>query len=199
MTAATPEAWTSLAVVKVAVDALTPVAVLGLGVLIARSTRRVEAVQEANKTVIARRVVVFEQVATKLNRLLCFATFVGRWKEISPDDALALKRDVDEIMYANRPLFSDELFTAYRAFMACLFAMYASPNGDALIRAGVTSPWGDRRQLLWWNPDQEAKFASDRATTWKDADTAYRNLAAAFRTDLYITDMIRPLHPPTDV
>ncbi|MGH3904014.1 MAG: hypothetical protein ACRDTE_07495, partial [Pseudonocardiaceae bacterium] len=31
-----------------------------------------------------------------LNRLLCFAIFVGSWKEVGPADAVRLKREADE-------------------------------------------------------------------------------------------------------
>ena len=41
------------------------------------------------------------QVAPKLNQLLCFGTFVGRWKEITPEQATGLKRHLDETMYAS--------------------------------------------------------------------------------------------------
>ena len=70
--------WTSLEVAKLAVGVLTPLAVVGLGFFLARLTRRVEAVQWANQTVMTRRVELFTQVAPKLNQLLCFAIFVGR-------------------------------------------------------------------------------------------------------------------------
>jgi len=73
--------------------------------------------------------------------LLCFATFVGRWKEVQPLEAIGLKRKLDETMYANRLLFSDALFDAYREFMAALFAMYATVGADAHLRAPIDSQW----------------------------------------------------------
>lgn len=188
-------AWSSLEIAKLVVQALIPLAVVALGLLVARGARRVEAVQQANQTVVERRVEVFGEVAGKLNRLLCFATFVGRWKEVSADDALGLKREVDEVMYSNRPLFSAELFAAYREFMACLFAMYATVDGDALIRCEVQSRWGDRRNLPWW-PMMGARFATDGVTTPEQAQEAYVRLEAAFRVDLYVTALTRPLPPP---
>jgi hypothetical protein len=196
MTAADASTWSSLAVANLVVAAATPVAVTLLGVFLARSARRVEALQQANQTVVEQRVKVFSEVAGKLNQLLCFATFVGRWKETSAEQALALKRDVDEVMYANRPLFSAELFQAYREFMSCLFAMYATVDGDALIRCQIESGWGNRRNLVWWNPQTEARFAADRETTPEQAQLAYERLTAAFRDDLYVTALTRPLLPP---
>ena len=74
-------AWNAYEVATLAVTALTPVTVAGLGFFVARTGRRLEQVQWANQTVITRRLEIFGQVAPKLNQLLCFATFVGSWKE----------------------------------------------------------------------------------------------------------------------
>ena len=156
-----------------------------------------EALQHANQTVMARRVEIFSQVAPKLNRLLCFVAFVGRWKEITPQDVLDLKRDTDEVMYANRLLFSPELFTSYRGFTERLFAMYATVDGDALIRARVSSHLGDRRLLPWWRADMAAMFDDWPVCEPAEAQRLYDELSSAFRVDLYITDLTRPLPPPT--
>jgi hypothetical protein len=186
--------WSGVAVATLIVSALTPLAVVAIGVLVARSARRVEALQQANQTVVTRRVEVFGLVAGKLNQLLCFATFVGRWKEISATDALKLKRDVDELMYANRLLFSDALFAAYQKFMACLFAMYATVDGDALIKSPISSPLGDRRRQPSWEHGMDASFVSvEGASTVAQAHEAYAGLTEAFRADLYVTTLDHPL------
>ena len=79
--------WTSLEIVTLVVDALTPIAVAGLGVVFARTSRRMEQIQWANQTLVTRRMDIFAQLAPGLNQLLCFATFVGGWKEIQPRQA----------------------------------------------------------------------------------------------------------------
>lgn len=185
--------WNSLDVAQVAVAALMPLALLGLGLLVAGNTRRLDSLQHTNQTVVARRLEIFGQVAPKLNRLLCFMAFVGRWKEITPADVLTLKRDADEVMYTNRLLFSDALFTEYQAFMVRLFAMYGTVDGDALIRARISSNLGDRRNLAWWSPFTADMFARDHICEPAEAQLAYDGLSAAFREDLYVTDLTRPL------
>ena len=52
-------------------------------------------------------------VAQQAEGSAALKTFVGTWKEIDPPKAIAIKRDLDQIMYANKVLFSDELFAAY--------------------------------------------------------------------------------------
>lgn len=188
--------WTTLQIATVAVDAITPLTVAGLGVLYARTSRRIEQVQWANQTVVIRRMEIFTRVAPDLNRLLCFATFVGGWKEIRPQDAIAIKRQLDETMYANRVLFSEPLFIAYQAFMAAMFAMYATTDGDAHLRAPVRSQWGDRRNLKWWHRrTMTGLFSVDQANTLENIQAAYDRLTDCFRDDLYVTRQAHPLLP----
>ena len=180
-------AWTGYEFATLAVTALTPITVAGLGVFVARAGRRIERVEWANQTVITRRLEIFGEVAPKLNQLLCFATFVGGWKEIKPWDVVGLKREIDEAMYASRVLFSDALFEAYREFMAALFAMYATAGRDALLRAPIESKWGDRRKLNWWRPDAEGWFSTDQPGDMDEIQAAYDRLGDHFRADLYVT------------
>jgi hypothetical protein len=185
----------SLPIAQLVVQALTPLAVLGLGFCLARLSRRVEAVQWANQTVVSRRVELFTQVAPKLNQLLCFATFVGRWKEITPQQATMLKRDLDEIMFANRMLFSDELFNAYQLFMKSIFDMYASADADAPLRAQITTELGDRRNLVWWEEPMASRFSATNSTTIAEVQATYEALGEWFRADLYVCHIDRPVLP----
>jgi hypothetical protein len=179
--------WNSLQIATLAIATLTPLTVAAVGYYFARASQRLEHLQWANQTVITRRLDVFSQVAPWLNQLLCFATFVGRWKEIQPLEAIGLKRKLDETMYANRLLFSDELFEAYREFMAALFAMYATVGADAHLRAPIDSRWGDRRELTWWNKEMEILFSVDKAGSTDEIQAAYEALTERFRDDLYVT------------
>jgi hypothetical protein len=180
-------AWNSLQIATLVVDTLTPVTVAGLGFFVARAGKRLERVQWANQTVITQRLEIFGEVAPKLNRLLCFATFVGGWKEIEPRKAISLKREIDETMYANRVLFSNELFEAYREFMAALFAMYATTDADAHLRAPIASKWGDRRNMRWWSEPMAGLFSTDQAGDMDEIQAAYERLGERFRADLYVT------------
>ncbi len=189
--------WNGMEIATLAVSALTPLTVAALGYFVARTSRRIERVQWANQTVVSRRLEIFSQVAPWLNQLLCFATFVGGWKEIEPRQAIGLKRKIDETIYANRVLFSDALFTAYREFMYAMFAMYATTEADALLRAPVVSQWGSRRNLRWWDESMNSLFSADAdADSMASVDriqAAYERLSRQFRADLYVTHDARPL------
>jgi len=180
--------WNSVEFATLAVAAVTPVTVAIVGFFVARAGQRRGHLQWANQTVLTRRLEIFNQVAPALNQLLCFALFVGGWKDTTPRDAIALKRQVDEVMYINRVLFSAELFEAYRAFMAALFAMWATTNADAQLRTPIASRWGDRRSLDWWAEDtMPALFSVANPGRFEDIQATYDQLAERFRGDLYVT------------
>jgi hypothetical protein len=187
------DSWNSVQVVTLVVDALTPITVVVLGVLFTNASRRIEQVQWANQTVVTHRLDIFAQVAPGLNQLLCFATFVGGWKDIDPKKAIGLKRKLDETMYANKVLFSDELFAAYHQFMTKLFAMYAATGADARVRAPVESQWGNRRDLPWWDDSMNDLFSTGNVASMDDIQAAYDEMSRQFRADLYVTRQARPL------
>jgi hypothetical protein len=189
----TGASWNSVQIVTLIVSALTPITVVALGVIFARASRKFEQVQWANQTVVTHRLDVFAKLAPGLNQLLCFAMFVGGWKEIEPAQAIGIKRGLDETMYANKVLFSDELFAAYHRFMTTLFAMYATTDADALLRAPIESRWGSRRNLRWWHDSMAGLFSVDNAATTEDIQAAYDELGRQFRADLYVTRQARPL------
>jgi len=186
------DTWNSVQIVTVIVAAATPVTVAILGVIFARASRKIEQVQWANQTVVTRRLEIFADIAPDLNKLLCFATFVGGWKELEPAAVIAIKRRLDETMYANRVLFSQPLFDAYRHFMTTLFATWTTVGADALLRAPIASQWGDRRNLRWWN-DAMARLFTDDPVDYQAIQAAYDQLSERFRADLYVTRQNQPL------
>ncbi|QUR68127.1 hypothetical protein [Mycobacterium spongiae] len=188
--------WIVFEAMKLAAAVLTPVAVIVLGYRLDRRLRSVEVVQRANQTVVTRRIEIFSVVTPKLNQLFCFGTFVGSWKQITPDQAILLKRQLDETMYANRVLFSNELFAAYEAFMLTLFDTYARADEDAPLRSPISSPLGDRRKMDWWRDEMATRFDTERPTSAREIKQAYRVLGERWRADLYVTRASEPLLTP---
>ncbi len=135
-------AWTGPVVAQLVIAATTPLAVVLLGWYVTRAAKKLENIQWANQSVVSRRLDVFESIAPKLNLLLCFFTFVGGWKEVTPQRAIELKRQIDEAVYARRILFSEEMLRAYHRLMTTMFVMYAKADGDALLRARGSSELG---------------------------------------------------------
>lgn len=185
--------WTSVEIVTLAVDALTPLTVAGLGIFVARTGHRIEQVQWANQIVVTRRLEIFGQIAPGLNKLLCFATFVGGWKEIQPGEVVAIKRQLDEAIYSNRVLFSPGLFARYTEFMETLFAMYEAADQDAPICAPIHSALGNRRNMSWWEESMSSLFSQTKIADMNTIRIAYDKLADEFRAELYVTHQDRPI------
>jgi hypothetical protein len=90
-------------------------------------------------------------------------------------------------------LFSESLFAAYRDFMATMFAMYATTEADAHLRAPIDSQWGDRRNMSWWQDSMTSLFSPDKLVSTDEIQAAYDRLADRFRADLYVTHGTRPI------
>lgn len=159
------EPWNSLEVAKLVVGLLTPLAVVGLGWLVSRRLKHLEHAQWANQKVIENRLAFYERVAPQLNALLCFFTWVGYWKDISPPAAVQLKRELDKQMHIHRHLFDDAVFDSYQAFVGLLFQTYTGLGHDAKLRSAVVSRDGNRREranYAWkaeWEAPREGLFA----------------------------------------
>jgi hypothetical protein len=180
--------WTSLEIAKFAVSIATPLAVVGLGVVVARATNRLEQRQWANQKVVDYRLQIFQELAPPLNRLYCFFLFVGRWKEITVEEVIALKRQLDEQMHVSRLLFSPDVYDSYNLLMEAMFDMWVTPNDDALLRAQLATARGDRRLLDWWTPALERRFVSaERRMSLDDIQQQYDAFASKLRADLYST------------
>lgn len=194
--AASADSWNSVQLTTLVVAALSPVvAAVGL-ILVSRTSRRQEHAQWGGHTVVAHRVDLFIQLSPRLNELLCFATFIGSWKEMEPRKAIEIKYDLDTHMYAYKALFSDELFTAYDHFIATLFETFTTAGTDAKIRAPIEGKFGSRRNLRWWNDAMSDMFTDDPVGR-DHIVAAYDALYMKFRQDMAIATEVLPLRSGT--
>jgi hypothetical protein len=157
--------WYPIELAKLIVGVLTPLSVALFGWFVSRRLKQLDLVLWSNQKLIEKRLAVFDQVAPLLNGLLCFYTWVGYWKDISPEDVVKAKRELDKTMNIYRHLFDDRIYADYQAFMQVLFETYTGPGHNARIRSQVASADGDR--------------AHDATYEWVDAwATAFADPAA---------------------
>ncbi|MCW2703290.1 MAG: hypothetical protein JWQ37_1285 [Blastococcus sp.] len=191
--------WTVLELTKLLLQALTPIAVFLLGYLVTRSTRRLDEARWAKQKVVEERIKVYGEVAQKLNDIYCYFSFIGPWKDFSPVDMVARKRDCDRIMHTTRAFFSTQTVEAYQAFIRTCFSEYAGADQDARLRARLMSPLGDRRRA-WkaakgktWPTDWDDRFVpADKAVSDEEVRSAYDRLLKAFHEELIIWELTRP-------
>jgi hypothetical protein len=176
---ADPSPWNSLEVAKLVVGALTPVAVVLLGLWVSRATRRVEASQWVNQKLIEKRIRLLEEALPRLNDMYCYFTWIGNWKEQSPSDVIQCKRALDKLFFANQSFFSADALAAYRSFTRALFRTYAAPGVDAQLRTAVQSPDGSRITSYpgTWEPQWSSMFAAGKDQVERTAvEEQYRAL-----------------------
>ncbi|MGQ3054566.1 MAG: hypothetical protein ACT6S0_22510 [Roseateles sp.] len=147
--------WPTLEVAKLVVGVLTPLSVALLGWLFSRQLKRLDLSNWTNQKLIEKRLVIYDDIAPKLNLLLCFFTWVGYWKTVSPADAIRAKRELDKTLNIYRHVFDAEVYEAYQDYIHILFETYTDIGHDARLRALIRSPDGDRR--------------TDAAYAWIDA------------------------------
>jgi hypothetical protein len=176
MLAASP--WNSLEVVKVVVAVLTPVLLVGLGVVINRAARRVEEAQWAGRKLVERRLELYDVMAPLLNDLYCFFECIGTFREVEPPKAIELKRDLDKTFYVNRFLFTPPFSDHYDSFMTTCFKTHTGAGENAKLRASVAQQQrqrGSRWETTWvamFVPEEEVPSSNDGRSTFTASYTA---------------------------
>jgi hypothetical protein len=136
--------WTWLEVAKLVVASLVPLAVVVLGLPIARAARRLDQEQWADRKLIELRLELYAAMSRPLNDLVCFFRRVGDFQEITPPEALRRKRTLDKEFFVSRILMSEEFETRYHEFIGACFKMYTGPGRPAQLRASRAQQRAER-------------------------------------------------------
>jgi hypothetical protein len=163
--------WSSLEVAQLVVSAVTPVVVVGLGVVVSRAARRLEQADWANRVLIQRRLDLYDDMAPLFNDLYCFFRFVGHFREIDPPGAIERKRKLDRIFYINRFLLTDEATGHYLEFMNSCFRTYTGTGQNVKLR-GV--PIQHSRQRGDWDTAWDTHFVADASQAVSPGTVAVR-------------------------
>ena len=122
--AAKPPVWNSLEITKLCVSLLTPI-VIAVATYQYNVHKDLDVQQQERlRRVVAKRVELWDAMAPKMNDIYCYFLYVGRWKEMEPQEIIERKRDLDALLYSNRILFSQPFFESYQEFMSAAFEMY---------------------------------------------------------------------------
>jgi hypothetical protein len=178
--------WNSLELVKLLVATLTPLSVVLFGWFVSRRLKRLELVQWSNQKLIEKRLAVYDAVAPLLNKLLCFYTWVGYWKDISPSDVIKAKRDIDQTINIYRSLFEDEVYNAYQTYIHLLFETFTGAGLDAKIRSNLRGPDGDRtiHCSYAWDPAWAQCFSETNVVSKSEVRKRYYSLMQELRLSL---------------
>jgi hypothetical protein len=105
-----------------------------------------------------------------------------------PPEALARKRRLDRLFFANEQLFSDEFRAAYGTFMKECFAEWGAAAQNAKMKASAARVREERGPSAPWDPDWDRLSdnppdSRERRGWQRDA---YDEAMRAFATDLGI-------------
>jgi hypothetical protein len=156
-TQSTISPWNSLEVAKLLVSVLTPIVVVAVGFWINRRLKGMEHLQWSNQKIIEKRIAIYDAIAPLLNDLMCYFTYIGCWKDLSPVEVVALKRHLDKIAYVNAPLLPPSFLQKYNALMESCYQTYSGWGNDAKLR----TQYERRRQAAdsKWSDEWDCCFA----------------------------------------
>lgn len=141
--------WTDIVVALS--SALTPLVVAVLAYVLTRNQSRSEELLRA-------RIDYYRVLVPDLNRLMCYMTFIGGWRDQSPPDILTLKRRLDENFNCAAPLFSPMVSKTYQELMDDTFDAFSGWGQDARIKSNAF-----RRRVAW-----QGKGKDEWQSEWDD-------------------------------
>lgn len=127
--------WNSLEVVKLIISTLTPIVVAILAFQFNRALKNREKAQWTNQKILEKRIEIYDIIVPKLNDLLCYYSYIGNWKELSPKDIISIKRFLDKYINIYAPLFSQDVLKRYNVLIDLCFESFSGWGHDAKIRS----------------------------------------------------------------
>ena len=107
------------------------------------------------KAVVDQRLRLWEKVSHGMNEIYCYFLELGDWKDLDGRKILAIKREMDALMYANQIMWDPAFFKTYERFTAATFKTFRGPGLDAALRT-TRSGRGERKvpNIDFTNEDQ---------------------------------------------
>lgn len=174
--------------------ALQAIGTVSIPVVVAILAYVLTRTQSRSEELLRGRLDYYKSLAPDLNRLLCYITFIGSWRDRSPVDIVNLKRRLDEHFYCAAPLFSEHVLTSYEQLMSLTFETFGPWGVDARIKSNAY-----RRRQCWqgtaenaWRSEWNHYFTlPDTASISRDELLRYRRchdeLIASLVRDLDLT------------
>lgn len=123
-----------LGLASLAASLLTPFALIGVGFFLDRRLRTFEGRAARQQKISDARFDLYKEIGFQLNDIYSYFLYVGNWKELSARDVVSRKRTLDRHLYTYRPIFSEQLFERYQAYMSAAFQMHGGMGTDARLR-----------------------------------------------------------------
>ena len=173
--------WNSLKIVIILMAAIAPLIVVFQAIRFKRIKKRLIGQHQANQKLVEKRIEVYERMGPKLNDILCFFSYTGNWKELSPVHIMRIKRELDKEIHTTTPLFSDALGPKYNSFMQLCFVAHAGWEHKEKIKSLYELR---QENNAAWNAEWIPYFDTNNVLEGIRIKASYDDLMAGFRLEL---------------
>lgn len=150
----------TLEIVKIVAQLAMPVTAIVIALWVNRALEKFKHLQWRNQKLIEKRLEAYEKIAPDLNDLLCYFTYVGTWRDVSPETIVSMKRALDKKIHLAAPLFSGDFIKTCDAFVNLCYQTFNGMGADALLRSTIET----RKPYCKtpWNADWDACFTGEQ-------------------------------------
>jgi hypothetical protein len=177
--------WTSMGVAKLVVDALMPLVLLVLGILINKRTKRLEQAIWASQKRTEWTQNLFNKTSAPLNQLYCCYNYVGNYTEISAPEIINIKRKLDREILGNKLLLGDTVLEKYDSLMKGCFEMSGGRGVHIKIKANKEM----YKETETWVVDYDTLFVDSIARIRRaDFNELYNSFMQAFFAKIGVSE-----------
>lgn len=173
----------TIEILKLIASALTSISVVIIGLFINKRLKVFEHKQWKNQKLIEKRLEIYSELFPLYNDLLCYYTFVGNWKDLSPDNIIRYKRIIDKKVNLSIPLFSKGFVLECNRFVDLCYESYNGWGKDAKLRTTIQY----RKEFFSgnWNQNWDVLFCDrESCTNVHEIEDAYSNIMKAFSKEI---------------
>lgn len=99
-----------------------PIIIAFLGVRFNRAQKVYESRLDIHRDIISHRLANYREIALLINDIYCFHALVGHYKSMNPEIIINKKRELENIVFTNLPLWTDGFCHAFMIFIDICYA-----------------------------------------------------------------------------
>lgn len=173
--------WDSLKIVILIIAALGPLTLIFQAIRFRQIKKRLIDQHQTNVKLVEKRLEIYDRIGPKLNDILCFFSYTGNWKALSPVDIMSLKRELDKEINSTIPLFSDALGKRYNSFMQLCFVAHSGWEHKEKIKSLYELR---QENNVAWKAEWIPFFDTNNVLEGIKIKESYDELMACFRKEL---------------
>jgi len=159
---------------------LAPFIIAFLVIRFNRIVKRLNKKYLTNQRIVEKRIEIYERIGPKLHDIISFYCYSGNWKEITPLEIRRLKKELDEEININSPLFSNDLGKKYNDFMLLCFVSFSGWEHKEKIKSLYEIR---QEQNVEWKDEWIQFFDTKNVIEGIRVKESYNELLACFKKE----------------